>query len=109
MNQVTKDVLTSFNAVVDLLESIERFLSRLDIYARIPPTAETDELMAKIIVELLSTLALVTEKLTQRRSSQSILTLVLLYLSAHSRILKATFQREGHRGDPSEIESTHTR
>jgi hypothetical protein len=69
VNQEAKGVISSFDALVDLLESIERFLSRLDIYARIPPTPETDEVVFKIMVELLSTLALATKELKQGRSS----------------------------------------
>ena len=70
MNQEAKGVISSFDALVDLLESIERFLSRVDIYARIPPTPETDEVVFKIMVELLSTLALATKELKQGRSSE---------------------------------------
>ena len=69
-NQAAKGVISSFDALVDLLESIERFLSRLDIYARIPSTPETDEVVAKIMMELLSTLALATKELKQGRSSE---------------------------------------
>jgi hypothetical protein len=41
-----------------------------------------DEMVAKILVELISTLALVTEELKQRRSSEYVLADVLLLLSA---------------------------
>jgi hypothetical protein len=82
MNQEAKGVVSSFNTLVDLLESIERFLSRLDIYARIPPSLETDEVVVKIMLELLSTLALATKELKQGRSGESVLTLVLPYLNA---------------------------
>jgi len=34
--QVANGVIASFDGVVDLLESIEHFLKRLDIYTRIP-------------------------------------------------------------------------
>jgi hypothetical protein len=96
MNQAANGVTTSFVTVVELLEFIERFLNRLDIYAWIPPMVETDELIAKIIVELLRTLAVVTEKLTQGRPSKSVLALVISYLSPCSQILKATFRRQEH-------------
>jgi len=56
-----------------LLETIERFLNRLDIYTTIPPTATMAEFIVKIMVELLSTLALVTKQIKQKRPSESIL------------------------------------
>jgi hypothetical protein len=71
MYQAVKDVGASYDALVDLLESIERFLSRLDIYTKISPTAAMAEIMVKIIVELLSTLALVTKQVKQKRPSKS--------------------------------------
>ena len=39
-----------------------------------------DAIAAKILVEVISTLPLVTEELKQRRSSESVLSNVLLYL-----------------------------
>jgi hypothetical protein len=62
----------SYDALVDLLESIEHFVMRLDIYTYIPHTPALDEIVVKIIVELLSTLALVTKELKQGRTSKSI-------------------------------------
>ena len=73
MNQAAKGVISSYDTLADLLESIEHFVSRLDIYTRIPPVPAMDEIVVKILVELISTLALVTKELKQRRSSESIL------------------------------------
>jgi hypothetical protein len=71
--QAAKDVIASEDALTDLLESIEHFLKRLDIYTRIPSTAATDEIIVKIMVEVLSTLALATKELKQGRSSEFVL------------------------------------
>ena len=79
--QAAKGIISNCEALVDLLESIEQFASRLDIYTRIPPTPATDEIVVKILVELISTLALVTEELKQRRSSESVLVNVLRLLN----------------------------
>ncbi len=76
---MAKDVVATYDALADLLESIERFFSRLDIYTRIPPTPVMDDMVVKIIVELLSTLALATKNLKQGRASESVLTDVLPY------------------------------
>jgi len=80
--QAAKGIISDCDALIDLLESIEHFLNCLDIYTRIPPTPEMDEIVVKILVELISTLGLVTEELKQRRSSESVFANGLLLLSA---------------------------
>lgn len=74
LNQATKGVNSGHTAIVDLLKSIEDLLERIGIYTRIPPTQATDEAVFKIIVELLSTLALATKDLKHGRSSESVIT-----------------------------------
>jgi hypothetical protein len=71
--QAAKDSSSSYDALVDLLESIEHFLNRLDIYTRHTPTGAMVEIIVKIMVELLSTLALVTKQIKQKRPGKSIL------------------------------------
>ena len=61
----------SYESLLDLLESIEHFLSRLRIYTQLPPTPAMDEILVKIMMELLSTLAQATKELKQGRSSGS--------------------------------------
>ena len=80
--QAAKGIISNCEALIDLLESIEHFLNRLDIYTWISPSPAMDEIVVKILVELISTLGLVTEELKQRRSSESVLANVLLFLSA---------------------------
>ena len=79
--QAAKGTISNCDALVDLLESIEHFLNRLDIYTRIPPTPAMDEIVVKILVELISTLGSVTEELKQRRSSLSVFADVKLLLT----------------------------
>ena len=55
-----------------MLVSIEHFLKRLDIYTKIPPTVAMTEMVVKILVELLSTLALVTKQIKQGKPSKSV-------------------------------------
>jgi hypothetical protein len=57
--------------LVDLLESIEHFLNRLDIYTKIPPTVAMTQIVIKILVELLSALALVTKQIREGKPSES--------------------------------------
>ena len=76
--QVAKDVNTSYDALVDLLESIERFINPLVIYTRVPSTGTMTEMIVKIMVELISTLTLVTKQIKQKRPSEPVLTDILL-------------------------------
>ena len=72
-HQAIKDVSSSYNALIDLFESIETFLRRLDIYTKIPCTTAVTEIVVKILIELLSTLSLATQQIKQGRLSESIL------------------------------------
>jgi hypothetical protein len=82
VDQATEGVTSSWDALIELLESIEHFLNRLDKYTRIPRTPAMDEIVVKIMVELLSTLALATRWLKQGRSSEPILADVFALLTA---------------------------
>ena len=75
--QAIKDVRDSYDALVELLESIEHFLYRLDIYTKITPTVAMTGMLVKILVELLSTLALATKQVRQGKPSESIFSVVL--------------------------------
>jgi hypothetical protein len=70
MYQAIKDVSASYDALVDLLESIQHFLGRLDVYTQMSLPAAIAEIIVKIMVELLSTLALVTKQINQGRPSK---------------------------------------
>ena len=70
--QVANGVSDSYNALVELLESIGHFLMRLDIYTKFPPTPATDEVVVKIMLELISTLALATKEVRQGRPSEHV-------------------------------------
>ena len=100
--QSAKGIISNCDALVDFLESVEHVLNRLDIYTRIPPTPTMDEIVLKILVELISTLAMVTTGLKQRRSSESVHADVLLCSAPRSQIRKEIFQGEEHRGSPGE-------
>ena len=71
MYQAANGMNANYDALVDLLESIKHFLMRLDIYTHIPHTPALDKMVVKIIMELLSTLALVTKELKQGWTSKS--------------------------------------
>jgi len=81
-------VTASYDAIVDLLESIEHFLMRLYIYTKIPPTPAMDEILVKIVVELISTLALATAELRQGRTSESFLADMFSYSCNTEKFVK---------------------
>ena len=95
--QAAKGIISSWDALLELLELIAYFLNHLDIYTHIPCTPAMDEIVVRILVELLSTLALATRELKQGQSSESqaVLANVLPYSLQHSQICEEGFWREG--------------
>jgi hypothetical protein len=61
-----------YNALADLFYSIGHFLHHLEIYTEIPPTVSMNEIIIKILVELLSTLASTTQGLRQGKLRESV-------------------------------------
>ena len=90
MIQAAKSVISSREALVNILESIGQFVGRLKIYTEITISSAMVEIVVQIMVELISILALETKKFTQRRLSESVLTGVLSYSMQHSQIYKET-------------------
>jgi hypothetical protein len=67
--QAASGVTSSYDALLDLFECIGNFLKRLEIYTTIPPTSLMTDIIIKIMVELLSVLALATKQIKQGRFS----------------------------------------
>ena len=78
---MVKGANDSYDALVDLLESFEYILNRLDIYTKITLTVAMAEMVVKILVELLSTLALATKQIKQGKPSESVFGEMLYYLT----------------------------
>ena len=79
MNQSAKVEISNFESLVNWLESIENSISRLSVYTdKILPPAMV-EIVAKIVGELITILALVTRKLKGRKRGKSVLADVLPY------------------------------
>ena len=72
VSQAFKGVTSDLDALADLLETVEHFLKRLNIYTKVLPTPAMTEIVVKIMVELLSTLALATKQIRQGRPSEFI-------------------------------------
>jgi len=72
LNQTANDVITSYEVLAEMLESIEYFVKRLRIYTETSHSMpEVDEVLVKLMVELISTLTLVIGKLKKRRLRES--------------------------------------
>jgi hypothetical protein len=69
-HQAIKDVGKSYDAILELFESFESFLRRLDIYTNIPSTTAIKRIIVKILIELLSTISLAIQQAKQGRLSE---------------------------------------
>jgi len=107
--QIAKDIETDDDALADLLESIERFIGHINVYTQVPHTRNVDEMVVRIVLELLSTLALATKRLTQGRLSESVLFDTLTCSMQCSEICTEPFRRGGRRGGTAGFGPTHTR
>jgi hypothetical protein len=65
-------VNASQDMLVDLFERIESFFKRLESHTELKPSEAMTDMMVKIMVEVLSVLAIVTVEIKQRRWSQFI-------------------------------------
>ena len=79
--QVVKDVSSSYDMLIHLFDSIGIF-PRVDIYALIPPTFATKEIITMIMVELLSTIALATKQIMQGRLDRPVFADTPLHLAS---------------------------
>ena len=58
--------------LIDIFVRIECFFKRLESYTELRPTAAMTDVIVKIIIEVLSILAIATKEIKQGRSSESI-------------------------------------
>ena len=70
ISQAAKDINSGEDALVDILERIETFFQRLEIYTEVPPNQEMVNKIAAIMVEALFSLTIVTEEIKQSRASK---------------------------------------
>jgi hypothetical protein len=69
---LAKDASSNYFILVDFLESIEQSMNRLYIYSDVPHTGTVTEIITKMMVELVLTIALVTKQIKQKRLSKSV-------------------------------------
>ena len=68
--------------LLDIFVRIENFFKRLETYTEVRPTAAMTDVIVKIVIEVLSILAIATKQIRQGRSSESIVIhkLLIVYL-----------------------------
>ena len=64
--------------LVDIFVRIESFFKRLDSYTEVQPTVAMTDVIVKMMVEVLSILAIATKEIKQGRSSKLIYMNILL-------------------------------
>ena len=94
MSQAFEGVTSDLKSAIELLESIESFLNRLDIYTKVPPTPAMTEIISKIMVELLSTLALATKQIRQGQPSKFVFANILPNSTQSRENCKEAFRTE---------------
>jgi hypothetical protein len=109
VHQTSNGVISSCDVLANLLESIQHFVDRLKVYTEISPTPFINKIVVGLIVDLISTLALVTRKLSQRRSREFLLTDPLPHSTRSSHSRKEFFCCQGHQAGPATAGPTHAR
>ena len=110
LNQAANGVITSCEVLADMLESIEHFINRLRIYTETRHSMPTvDDVVVKLMVELIFTLALVTGKLKKRRLRESFLANVLPYSARRSQMDKKFLRGQGYQRRTAEARATPPR
>ena len=95
LTQAVRDVFASYEALVNLFERIQFFLQRLHYYTSVPITPEMTELLAKIMAQILSILALSTKTMNEWRISWSIQLMYSYVANCSSRnIYEETYRKD---------------
>jgi hypothetical protein len=63
-------VRASQDTLIEIFERMENFFQRLEIYTEVSPTPEMIDIITKILVEVLSILAIATKEIKQGRTSE---------------------------------------
>ena len=110
LDQAANGVITSCDVLADMLESIEHFVNRLRIYTETSHSLPAvDEIVVKLMVELISALALVTRKLKKRRLREPFLVDAIPYSARRSQMGKKFLWGQGHQRDTTEARATPAR
>lgn len=65
--------------LVDIFSRIEKFFKRLESYTEVSPTAAMTDMIVEIMVEVLAILAIATKEIKERRSSEWVGHLLIVF------------------------------
>ena len=77
LSQAASGVTSSYDALLELFERLGNFFQRLEIYISIQPTTMMTDIIVKIIIQVLSVLALATKEINGGRISKCTITYTL--------------------------------
>jgi hypothetical protein len=77
LSQAASGVTSSYNALLKLFERLGDFFQRLEIYISIQPTTMMTNIIVRIIIQVLSVLALATKVINDGRFSKCTITYTL--------------------------------
>ena len=63
------DVRAGQETLIDIFERMENFFRRFEIYTNVSPTPEMMDMIVKVMVEMLSVLAIATKEVKESRTS----------------------------------------
>ena len=75
-------VSASQDVLTHVFERIENFFRRLETYVRVPPTPGMTDMIVKIMIEVLSILAIATRETSQSRASK-----LFACMNSHCRLI----------------------
>ena len=81
-SKATKAVSASQDALANVFERIENVFRRLEIYVQVPPTAGMTDMIVKIMIQVLSILAIATREISQGRASK-----LMTCMNRHCRLI----------------------
>jgi uncharacterized UPF0146 family protein len=70
LSQAAMNVRASQDTLINIFERMESFFQRLEIYTNVSPTPEMMDIIVKIMVEVVSILAISTKEMRQSRTSE---------------------------------------
>ena len=80
-SQAVKDARAHHSNIIDIFERMEFFFLRLVTYIGVQPTAEMRDIIIKIMIEVLTILAITTKEINQYRMSGFLLFYKLVIFS----------------------------
>jgi hypothetical protein len=80
---VAQEIESGLDPVIDVFRRMEHFFRRIEKYSEISTTDSMKEMNGRIVVTVLSVLAIVTEGIKQGRTSEFISDRYMIFLLTH--------------------------